>query len=588
MKNNRGAVVSTRVSFSLLAAGTVAASLVGFDASAGMFQIGGEMQADYRLTLNYGVAMRTRSASQQLINGPINNTGLPITINSDDGDRNFNRWSLINNRLSGLLETQLSYEHDYGLVASGDGFYDQVYHHPNDNNSPSTVNKTGPANQFTAGARYYDGERFRLLDAYAYGTWTLGDQMRLDLRVGKQMVAWGESLFFGGIASSQTPADATKGFAPGVEVKEILLPVPQVATSLTLNDELTLQGYYRLDYKATELFPMGDFFSVGDVVGPGSSFSYGAVNPLAALLKGVPLIQVPPLLNLPQDPVQRPSRWGQYGISLRDQITGDTNVSLYWLRYDDTNPAVNYNTGYFTLISLNGSPILTTQAANEPGPVSYYIHYYDGIDMAAMSFSTLVGTVNVAGEISYRDGQDTSVQATEDGDVIPVPSRAGMSQALLSGIYAVNPNLVFDNLQLVGEVGYLHVNRVDAIQPRPGITPVGNGDDLLYSKNAWAFQTLMTPGRNNVLPGWNLTLPMTFGWLVRGNPSMSGAFGVLYGQGDMRASIGAAMQYLDNLQIGVSYSVFFGDPGQNIGASILKQNPYADRDYMTVNIKYVF
>ncbi|MGH7972515.1 MAG: DUF1302 family protein, partial [Limisphaerales bacterium] len=84
----------------------------------------------------------------------------------------------------------------------------------------------------------------------------------------------------------------------------------------------------------------------------------------------------------------------------------------------------------------------------------------------------------------------------------------------------------------------------------------------------------------------DLTTPISFGWLVKGNPSMPGVLGALYGEGDMRLNIGVSMQYLQNLKIGLGYNFYFGNPDKNIGPSFLKQNPYADRDNVTLNFNY--
>src|SRR5882757_603278 len=225
------------------------AALAG-PAQAGTYNVADGIDAEYKLTVNYGVSMRLKDASNDLVNGPVNPTSkLPTTINFDDGDRNFKSGSLINNRISGLAELILRGP-NYGIALSGDGFYDQAYHHPNDNDSPDTINKTElPLNRFTDGARYYDGQRVRLLDAYAYGNWRIGPHQDLDLRVGRQVVAWGEALFFSGIATAQAPADASKAFIPGIETKDILLPSNQVSLRMGLTQDLTLLGYYKLQYK---------------------------------------------------------------------------------------------------------------------------------------------------------------------------------------------------------------------------------------------------------------------------------------------------------------------------------------------------
>ena len=56
----------------------------------------------------------------------------------------------------------------------------------------------------------------------------------------------------------------------------------------------------------------------------------------------------------------------------------------------------------------------------------------------------------------------------------------------------------------------------------------------------------------------------------------------------MRASLGISMTYLENTQIGIGYNWFFGDPGKTINNTTLAANPYADRDYATLNVKYNF
>ena len=123
-------------------------------AHAGVIDLGDDATIDYKLTVSYAAAMRTKNPNNALINGPVDqfqsyllptpvpgqptqifsftHTGLPTTINYDDADRNFKAGSLINNRATAIGELQFHWA-NYGMELSGDGFYDQVYHHPNDN-----------------------------------------------------------------------------------------------------------------------------------------------------------------------------------------------------------------------------------------------------------------------------------------------------------------------------------------------------------------------------------------------------------------------------------------------------------------------
>lgn len=545
----------------------------------------------YTLTLGYALAARTEAASDELANGPIDPvTGLPTTINFDDGDRNFQRGALVNNRAMTLGELAVSFK-DYGLVLRGDAFYDDAYHHRNDNDSPDTVNKSGTHDEFTSDAERFSGGRARLLDAYVYADWYFGTAMNLNLRLGRQVVAWGEGLFFGNIAFTQGPADATKANVPGIDVKSILLPVEQVALNLGITDDLALMGYYHLRYKPLELEPVGSFFSTVDIVGPGAQFAYGFVNPfydplanpeafapaqlqdvLAMLFPGgvpqpLPLSLaglVPgarPIITIPRGPDLEPSDNGQWGVGLKYQLTHATNVGLYWLRYHDTLPVVQLNPGF---------PELATGVTTSPteAPVSYNITYFDGIKLGGASFSTKIGRVNLAGEAIYRDGANVLVK----GQFGPTSTRAKVGQGFVSAIMLVPPNPISQQIDLIGEAGYIRVLDV---------TPLEGSDDLVNDREAYAFSGIANFNYRNVLPKWDLAVPLSYAALIHGTPAMAAAMGSLIGEGDQRAGIAANFTYLQNLQAGLSYNAFLGAPE-------LGKRPFVDRDYVAINVKYSF
>jgi len=278
------------------AGGLALAGFAGLSSTAyaGSFDFFG-IDGTWSLDGAYVLAVRTEKPSAGDISTPSAATiplptylKVPESNNYDDGDRNFKQWTPVNNRVSALGEIHLTKD-VYDLVVRGDAFYDNVYMRANDNTSPDTINKFGPDgsdtngvinNHFTADAKRFDGRRGRLLDAYVSGNWQLGDESALNLRIGRQVVAWGESLFFDGIALTQGPADATKATVPGADVKSILLPVNQISMQFSATSKLTFLGQYKLEYKPTELNPVGEFYSVADVVGPGREFIYGIYNPL--------------------------------------------------------------------------------------------------------------------------------------------------------------------------------------------------------------------------------------------------------------------------------------------------------------------
>jgi len=533
-KNNKYTGMNNQArAASSLSLGLLALALAG-PTCAGEFQLGEEVSANYLLTLGYGAAMRTESQSSELINGPIDPaSGLPNTVNSDDGDRNFDPGSLINNRLSLLGEIDLHYR-NYGAFLRASSFYDDVWQHRNDNNSPDTVNKTGPANEFTRGARDAAGSRSRLLDAYLYGSFQTAEQSMLNLRLGRQVVQWGESLFFPNIAGAQSPADATKANVPGIEVKDILLPVGQMFAQWQLSPAFGVSAYYQYEYKPTELDPVGGYFSTADMIGPGAEFLYLA-----------------PGFTLPKGPTDRPRDSGQWGLSMRMAVGNETEMSLYRLRYHDKNPNVRVN-------------------FQDDLPNDYQVIYFDDIDLTGISFSTRMGDFNVAGEISYKDG----VPVLVDTPVGASATRANATQAQLSSLYILGPRWFSDQTTFVGEVAYLRVNKVDDFA-FAGET----FDELSADRGAWAYQLSATPSWNNVIDGWDLSMPMSYAEQVNGTTAVAGAFGGLVGEGDSRASAGLTFKYLNNLELGMSYNAFLG------GADLAKR-PLADRDYLAFSAKY--
>ena len=519
-----------------LAAMGLAGGLCG-EAQAGSLDFGNDTTMQYTVTLNYALGVRLSDPSASLVNGPLGSNFLPTTINMDDGDRNFGAGSLINNRISARLEADLRHK-NYGVFVRGDGFYDQAYHHPNDNDSPATINKAGPNSEFSDDARYFQGSRARLLDAYAYADWNIG-HTDLNVRLGRQVVAWGEGLFFPNISGAQGPADATRANIPGTEVKDILLPVNQGSVQWSLTKDLSLLGYYQFQYRYNELDPVGDYFSYTDVVGPGAEFIYAFPLPTGGNY------------TIKRAGDLKPSDFGQWGLGLHYSLNSFTEIGIYQLRYHDKNPGVVTNFDPTTLL-----------------PTTYNIRYADGIDLTGISLSSSIGPVNVAGEVSYKDGVPLLVNTAAGATTSPGKA----TQAQASAIYILGPSFIAREVDFVGEVGYLHVNGVDA---------VGGSSTLVNTKNAWAYEGSATLNYPNVFNGWDLAVPFTWAHAVTGTAAVSGAFGSLVGHGDQRASAGLTFTYLSKLEVATSYNAFLGSANPTT-------HPLADRDYVALNLKYRF
>lgn len=593
---------------------------------------------DYQLQGSYLFALRVDEQDPRLIDAPPSAEiplpdylKLPESNNFDDGNRAFDRWAPVNNRATVLGEIQFERD-DYGLFLRGDAFYDQVYRSRNDHDAPDRLNQSDTAvDEFTSSARRFSGRRARLLDAYVYGSWEFENGMALNLRLGKHIAAWGESLFFSGVALAQSPADATKANLAGADVKSILLPTNQVSLRLALNDQFTLLGQYKLEHRPTEVNPPGEFFSFADVVGPGAEFIYGIKNPLFLqnladpnllssdlpetvqllvdlLAPGLPtdtatdvlgelLAGLDPILpdgNLPLSGIDqtnaprhinvqrgddiRPSDHGQWGLGLSYQVTSNSNLGLYRLRYHNTNPAPVQNYGFATLLTgPDGEPTVTTEALGLQVPVTYNVRYFDGIDLSALSFSTTLFGANVGGEVIYRQGVDVLVDV--DGGLlgpVPTPTRSDTLQVLVSGLYLFTPRYFWDQLVIVAEAGYL-----DLIDVGLACGPTSCSRTPSYDDRAYAASMLAIFDVRNLFDGWDLQIPVNLAYGIDGTPSQPGALGALTGEGDTRAGIGFNFTRLQALTLGVTYNGFFG-------GGDLQSRPLADRSNLAFTARYAF
>jgi hypothetical protein len=66
------------------------------------------------------------------------------------------------------------------------------------------------------------------------------------VRLGKQVVSWGESTFIGGGINSINPIDVSAFRRPGAEIKEGLIPVNMFYVSQSLTDNLSAEGFYQI------------------------------------------------------------------------------------------------------------------------------------------------------------------------------------------------------------------------------------------------------------------------------------------------------------------------------------------------------
>lgn len=536
MKNNKNKVIhrgSTGFAVASLAIAIAAAS--SYDVQAGeQIRFDNGATVDWTLTTSYGIGTRLENADSRLLNGQ---------ANADDGNRNFDRNSLITNRFTALGEIILRKD-NYGAVLRGSTFYDDVYHSQNDNNSPGTVNKSGANDEFTSDAKRFSGGRSRFLDAYVFGDFDLYNNQRLGIKAGRHVVAWGEGLFYPGVNGVQGPVNVVNSGQPGVEVKDILLPVGQVSANWEINPDFGLSAYVQYEWKGNELNPVGSFLSTSDVTGPGAEFLS-----LGGGLKA----------NYAGDNEPRDS--GQYGIRAMYRPTLTTELGLFHVRYHDRNPA-GITLGDYTQPFGPFGPTI---------PGSYTVEYIEDIKLTGMSFSTSVGDTQVGGEWSYRSGAPVTLAGGQ-------LSTGSGQQMQLSFIRALGDMPWASSTTLLGEVVHVRADDVDKL---------GTNKDYTYktattwqSKTATAYTLQAVLSYPGIFSGWDLSVPVNWSHVVEGNTPLKGTISA--GQGDKRMSVGATFKYLGNLELNTTYVAYLytSDPTRN--------RMLGDRDYLTLSAKYSF
>ncbi len=459
------------------------------------FELGDDARLDWDTSVRYSSAWRLNSQDPNLLTNP----------NADDGNRSFDK-GLIQSRFDLISEADLSYR-NIGAFARVRGYYDDKYAGSNDHDSPATSNKVSvPFNEFTDDTQELMGKKLELLDAFAYGNFDFGERS-LGVRVGRQVVNWGESLFIaGGISSAQGPLDATKLNVPGMELKEVFLPVGQLYLQQDLTESLTAEAFYQWQWEETRLDAAGSYFSTSDVLDQGGE----------SLILG-------PGLRAARGSDDDASDSGQWGVALRytAEALGATEFGLYYINYHDKTPQVNLDLGTLT----------------------YNLSYLEDIHLVGASFGTVFGDTNVSGEISYRDNAPVLVP----GGVLGFqPQRAEVVQAQVSAIHIFGENPLMDNLTLTAEAGY---NRVLDL----------NDEELVKDQSAWGYTLRLQPDYFGVLPGLDLQLPVTFSQGVEGNSSVAGTFT----EGKDKLGITARFTYLSDYQLELGYVNFLGSSDEN-------------------------
>lgn len=589
----------------------------------------GDFTASLDTTVSYGIGFRVQKRDDALVGKANLNPfvgALPLdqqiaspgrfSINSDNGNLNYDQWDKISNAIKVTSEFGFSYK-SFGGFFRASSFYDFT------NDSKQGLSDV---------AKEFVGHKTRLLDAYVYKDFEIGSHNGT-VRLGRQVVSWGESTFIQQGINIINPVDVSKLRVAGAELKEVFLPIDMVYGSFDLTENLSMEGLYMLEFEQIDPDPAGSYFSTNDFATPGgqyvalgfglvpelsgvSQFDLGAqfhpdpatraaLASLAATIRDVTILR---------SNVHGARDYGQYGVSLKyfSQAMNDTEFGLYYLNYHSRLPMIS------------GVALTTTS----PSSGSYFVEYPEDIDLYGLSFNTTLDAsgLSLAGELSYRPNVPLQIDDVEVlfaalsplnalipepynrftsqlgnfevGDYIQGWERHEMSQFQVTATQLFGPNNPFhaDQIVLLGEIGFTKVwdlpdpsvlryngpgtdtgGGASTLTGGSGRNPVTEPNRYFATSFSWGYRLITRLDFNNAfgLP-INLSPRLAFNHDVQGTtPGPGGNFI----EDRKSVTIGLGAVYLEKWGADISYTSYFGAGIHNL---------IHDRDFVSLNIKYSF
>jgi hypothetical protein len=401
----------------LTAAVAAALALVAAPAGAMRFDTDSGVQVDFGSTISLGVQVRLQNPSKTNI-GNDNGGSVPTTgaiggraagdpalsnpdfnfLNGDDGNLNYKRGDITSLALKGTHELGLKWGDGWKGLARGTWVYDFKV---------ADTRRTDLSDDAKGLAEH----NATLLDLWLSKDLKLIGNQPATIKLGNQVISWGEDVFIVGGVNSINALDLRKYHTPGTQLKEIFRPAPMLYLNTGLMEGLNLEGYYQFVWNGFQFDPVGTFFSGADVVGKGQRPAFIPTSLLAPFgLCTTPCgdngSAIQPGVNvIPFEGDKKPPVGGQYGLALRGKPKrSDTEFAAYYIRYHDKLP--------FTTLFIDPALYGTSNVL----AAGYYNEYGRDKDLYGLSFNTKAGPVAVGGELSYRPRDsvaiDPSVPAT--------------------------------------------------------------------------------------------------------------------------------------------------------------------------------
>ncbi|ABE55009.1 protein of unknown function DUF1302 [Shewanella denitrificans OS217] len=468
-------IVKKSFNKSALALGVVSALYLGMSGSASAISFDwGDVQGTFDSTWSAGASWRV---SERNYNGQIGKVNHPqfdwsgysafegtfgalkydkaqiwsqdgsYSSNNDISNLLYSQGDTTSEVVKGLHELSLKYQ-NYGLFVRGMYFYDRKLSDGDFGfNDPLTGKEFDPCKDKRASeAQCKD---IRLLDAFVYADWDLnGGANPLSVRLGDQVISWGESSLISHGISEINAVDLNILNAPGSELKEAFIPQGMLWASLGLAENLSVAAFYQYEFQSLWAPTPGSNLASNDFVGFGGyeqnaqlgftanpdinldfliseyqrlyKFALGTgFSPAAAPLMVPYAARVALLKN--DAPAED---GGQYGVKLGyySPELNDSEFGLYFMNYHSRRPLIagtasNFNADAigrdYGRLAASGGEINRELLLSMETFTKAQLVFPEDIKLYGFSFNTLVGDTSVAGEIAHRQDEPLQIDDVE-------------------------------------------------------------------------------------------------------------------------------------------------------------------------------
>ena len=596
----------------------------------------GEWSSSINANITVGTSIRAQDPDNELYSqadgarAGLGNGGLGAT-NTDSANVNYSKGDAWSTLLRATIDYSISRD-EFGLFTRVRAWHDFAL-------KGSGVNQGNGANNYSQNSSLSDDgfahlSKFSgvaLLDAYVYNTFDVND-LPLQVRVGNQVINWGESLFVQGI-NQINPIDLTSLRRPGTEIRDAFLPVRALSANLGLGGGSSLEAFYQFQWSPANLDSCGTYWSPVEfqiTTKPGMACSQyittlpipGVSNP-AGIAGG---------LTVPMGQGIDGEDSNQYGIAFRTPVEKlDGELGFYMMKYSSRIPYISGRSGTNIRVpgyeALNAQNFLNPISAQVAGAAALGIplvpgtglwEYPSKIELYGLSYTTNVSGWSLGAEASYIPNLPVQINANDllagllsavgpmgaaataassaVGTKVEGYDRLKKFQLQLNGIKILPRILGSAQTVFIGEVGYQNVNVGDSFTGnRYGRHFIfGTGAHLLYGGTA-GTNTHPDGVKND---GYVTENSWGYRLRIRGEyPSIFGSSFTMYPTLSLRHDVkgySADFQFLeDRLALGLSTrfnlnKVHNIDVGYVYYADTADYDAFRDRDYYTVVLSTSF